>query len=102
MDKTNTYYETYIIENDTSLFTLAKEKNINPNLLAVLNGLDVTDYVYKEQIVLIPKRNYSYYITKEGDTLELVAKMFNISFNNLLKDNETIYLKEGQLMVSKK
>ena len=102
MDKTNTYYETYIIENDTSLFTLAKEKNINPNLLAVLNGLDVTDYVYKEQIVLIPKRNYSYYITKEGDTLELVAKMFNISFNNSLKDNETIYLKEGQLMVSKK
>lgn len=91
MDKTNTYYETYIIENDTSLFTLAKEKNINPNLLAVLNGLDVTDYVYKEQIVLIPKRNYSYYITKEGDTLELVAKMFNISFNNYNIKNKKKY-----------
>lgn len=102
MDKSDTYYETYVIEKDTSLFTLSKEKNVNPNLLAALNGMDVTDYIYKDQTVFIPQTNYSYYITKEGDTVELVAKMFNISIHSLLKENETIYLKEGQLMVSKK
>ena len=43
MDKTSPYYETYILENDTSLFTLAKKILIQ--ILAVLNGLDVTDHV---------------------------------------------------------
>ena len=50
---------------------------------------------------MVPKQGYSYYITKAGDTLNLVANTFNTSVSNLLKNNETIYLQEGQLIVNK-
>lgn len=95
------YFDSYFIEKNNSLFSLAQEKNINPNLLAALNGLDPTDYVYKGQSIMIPKNNYSYYITKESDTLKIISEIFNNSTNNIIKENPTIYLKEGQLIVSK-
>lgn len=96
------YFDYYNIEKNESLFTIAKKKNVNPNLLSVLNGLDINDYLYKNQMIMIPKKDYSYYITKEGDTLNIVANIFNNNINHILKNNQSIYLKEGQLIVSKK
>ncbi|MDD2505676.1 MAG: LysM peptidoglycan-binding domain-containing protein [Bacilli bacterium] len=95
------YFEYYQIEKNSNLFTIAKENNINPNLLAVLNGLDPTDYVFKNQMIMLPKNNYSYYITKEGDTISLITEIFSTSINNITKENPAIYLKEGQLIVNK-
>ncbi len=60
------------------------------------------DYIYPEQEILIPKSGYSYYITKEGDTLNTVCSMFKINIMDLLKDNHTIYLSEGQILVHRK
>lgn len=96
------YFVYYNIEKNQSLFTIAKNKNVNPNLLSLLNGLDISDYLFKGQKIMIPKKDYSYYITKEGDTLNIVANIFNNNTNNILKNNQTIYLKEGQLIVNKK
>ncbi|MFA6777362.1 MAG: LysM peptidoglycan-binding domain-containing protein [Bacilli bacterium] len=96
------YFDYYNIEKNDSLFTIAQKKNVNPNLLSLLNGLDITDYLYKDQKIMIPKEGFSYYITKEGDTLEILVNMFNTHINNLLKYNQTVYLKEGQLIVNKK
>lgn len=93
------YYEYYSVNQNDSLLSIAKEKNVNPNLLAVLNGLEATDYLFKGQIIMIPKNNYSYYITKDGDTINTVSETFNTKSNYLLKDNPTVYLKEGQLIV---
>ncbi len=95
------YFEYYTIEKNDNLLSVAKTKNVNPNLLAVLNGLDPTDYLYKNQQIMIPKSNYSYYITKDGDTINLVSEMFNTSGNDIINNNPTIYLKEGQLIVHK-
>jgi len=50
---------------------------------------------------MIPKPNYSYYITKEGDTLDTVSGMFKINKERLLNSNPTIYLQEGQILVNK-
>lgn len=100
--KQDTYFEYYTIDKGDNLYKIGKMYNINPNLLASLNGLDINDYIYPGQVLLIPNQNYSYYITKEGDTLELVSKTFNISKDKLLKDNDTIYLLEGQMLVNKK
>jgi len=95
------YFEYYTLKQNMTLFELAKNKNVNPKLLAVLNGLETDDFLLKNQLIMIPKNNYSYYITKEGDTLTTVAKTFNTSTNNLMKNNKTIYLTEGQLVVNK-
>jgi len=86
------YFTYYTIESGDSLFQIARRYNINPELLASLNGLDMDDFIYPGQEILIPKSEYSYYITKEGDTLETVGSMFKISKEKLLNNNPTIYL----------
>ena len=63
--------------------------------------MESNDYIYPDQVIMIPKSNFAYYITKEGDTLSLVADTFNTNTSTLLKYNPTIYLSEGQLIVNK-
>lgn len=96
------YFKTYVIEQGDSLYKIAQMYNINPTLLASLNGLNMEDYIYPKQEILIPKSGYSYYITAEGDTLETVSDLFNISLEDLLKHNKTIYLLKDQILVSKR
>ena len=100
--KNNNYYDTYTIEKGDSLYAISKKYNINPSLLANLNGLNMDDYIYPGQEIMIPKNGYSYYITAEGDTLDTVSDMFNISKKDLLDQNETIYLLKDQILVAKR
>lgn len=98
---TNKYFDYYKIKKGDNLYQIGKTYNINPALIAILNGLELNDYIYPNEIIMVPKEGYSYYITKAGDTLNLVANTFNTSISNILKNNETIYLQEGQLIVNK-
>ncbi len=59
------------------------------------------DYIYPNQKILIPKSGYSFYITKDGDTLEMVSQKFKRNLKDLLELNNTIYLLPGQLMINK-
>ena len=61
------YFEYYTIKKGDTLYGIARAYNINPDLLAILNGLNSEDYIYPNQEILIPKSNYSYYITKDGE-----------------------------------
>ncbi len=97
----NNYYDIYTINKGDTLYSIAKIYNINPTLLAALNGLNQDDYIYPDQEILIPKSGYSYYITADGDTLDLVADKFNCNKNDMLVNNN-IYLLPGQLLVHKK
>lgn len=96
------YFEYYTIKKGDSLFKIAKEKNLNPKLLALLNGLDDDDYIYPNQEIMLPKNNYSYYVTAEGDTLDMIINKFKVNKDTFLKENEVIYLMPGQLLVNKK
>lgn len=97
----NEYYEYYTIQSGDNLYQISKKYNINPDLLAALNGLNLNDYIYPSQVLMIPKSGYSYYLTKEGDTLDTVANTFGSSVNEILNNNQIIYLLEGQLLVKK-
>ena len=88
-------------EQGDTLYNIAQKYNINPELLANLNGMERNDYIYKDQELLIPKSGYSYYITKEGDTLDTVSDLFGIKKEILLNDNHIIYLLSGQMIVYK-
>ena len=62
----NDLYDTYIIKKGDTLFGISKQYNINPELLSLVNGLNMNDYIYENQEILIPKSGYSYYFTKSG------------------------------------
>lgn len=96
------YFDTYTINIGDNLYGIARKYNINPELLAALNGLNMDDYIYPNQVLLLPVANYSYYITKAGDTLDFVSEKFNKSKEQILRENDTIYLLEGQVLVSKR
>lgn len=96
------YYKYYTVKKGDSLYKIAKNYNVNPELIANINGLDIGDYIYPNEELLIPNTDYSYYITKEGDTLKGVANIFETTQNNIIKENNTIYLMAGQLIVNKK
>ena len=100
--ETQEYFNYYVVEKGDNLYAIARKYNINPELLANLNGLNMNDYIYPNQTILIPKSNYSYYITAEGDTMDEVIKVFNSNKDKFLNDNKTIYLMAGQLLVNKK
>lgn len=98
----DTYFEYYTIKKGDSLYKIAKNYNINPSLLASMNGFDMNDFIYPGQVLLIPNQNYSYYITKSGDTLDTVINTLNEDVNKLLNENKNIFLLEGQMLVKKK
>lgn len=95
------YFTYYTVNQGDTLYQIARKYNINPSLLALLNGLNMEDYIYPNQRLIIPKSGYSFYITKDGDTLEIVKDKFNKNWEDILKYNETIYLLPGQLMINK-
>ena len=97
----NEYFEIYTIDKGDNLYNIAKRYNTDYNLLALLNGLNVNDYIYPNMTILVPKRNVKYYITKDNDTLLSINRLLNGNINKLLSQNNNIYLKEGQLIVYK-
>ena len=96
------YYEVYEIKEGDSLYKISKKYNVNTKLLAELNGLELDDYIYPEQMILVPKKDVSYYITKEGDTLSTVSRLFGVKESELTKQNQTIYLQNGQMIFYKR
>lgn len=96
------YYSLYEIKKGDSLYKISKEFNVNTKLLAELNGLNINDYIYPDQVLLIPKKDVSYYITKDGDTLYTVSNIFDTKESNIVSQNKTIYLLPGQMIFFKK
>ena len=97
----NEYFTTYTVNSGDNLYAIARRYNINPTLLAALNGLNMDDYIYPNKKIIIPNSWYSFYITKDVDTLSTVADKFKRSISELTSMNGTIYLLPGQLMINR-
>ena len=95
------YLNIYTIKKGDTLYNIAKEYNTDYNLLAMLNGLNLEDYIYPNTNILVPKKDIKYYFTKENDTLLSVNSTLKSNLTNLLKQNKNIFLREGQLIVYK-
>lgn len=92
------YYTYYTIESGDTLYSISKKFNVNPKLVAELNGLEVDEYIYPKQTLIIPKKGIQYYITKENDTLKTVSNMFGTNEGKVAEQNKTIYLLPEQMI----
>lgn len=95
------YFDYYSVIDGDTLYNIANNNNINPSLLAQLNGINESDYIYPNQVLLIPKAGSILYITAAGDTLQEIAKGINADMDELLVENQKIYLQPEQLIVYK-
>ena len=94
-------FDKYVIKSGDNIYSIGREYNTNPQLLALINGLNIDDYIYSGQEIYIPKKGYSFYLTKFGDNLEDVLSLFNTNFDDFIKLNRSILLDENQLFVYK-
>ena len=93
-------YQVYRILDDDTLDSLAMRMNIDSEEICRLNGIDFSQFIPGEFIVL-PKQNdlYFIYIVKSGDSLYNVSKMYNIDLETLYAINgldEGDYIYPGQ------
>ena len=101
-NKNNTMFTKYLIKNGDTLYMIAKNYNVNPKTLAILNGLDMDDYIYPNQEIIIPNDNIDIYITKNGDKMETLLSNFNTTLERLNMDNKNIFLQEDQIIIRKR
>lgn len=95
------YFDYYTVVKGDTLYKIAEENKLDANLLAELNGINTNDYIYPNQVLLIPKPGSILYFTAVGDTLSEIAAGIGTTVNELIKQNEKIYLQPEQLIVFK-
>ena len=63
-----------------------------------MNGLEINEYIYPGQRLIVPKPGVKVYITKDGDTIKTVAEEIGTSDTSLIVYNPNIYLLPEQLI----
>lgn len=91
-------FEYYTVQKGDNLYQIGKKYNITAEMLASINGLELNEYIFPDQKLLIPKNGVFVYITKDGDTLNLVADELGVPRDKILLYNENIYLLPDQLI----
>lgn len=97
----NALYKTYVVEKGDNLYSIAIKNNTNVRDLLLINGLNENDYIYSGQEILIPNDNISIYVT-ENETLKDVSNKIGLSEQEIVEQNETLYLLPEQIIIYKK
>ena len=97
----NTLFNSYTIKQGDSIYSIAREYNVDPDTLLLLNGLKKEELIYPNQELMIPQTGVMVYVTREGDTIDTILENFNIDANALDRDNDKIFLVEDQLIIHK-
>jgi len=95
-------YKYYTVKKGDNMYEIAKNNDIDYSLLLQLNGLDDGDYIYPNQTIMLPRDGYNIYMTMVGDTLKYLLNKMNVTIDDLLNENENIYLLPEQILVFRK
>lgn len=95
-------FSVYTVKAGDNMYSIARNFNIPLDTLLQLNGLDKEDYIYPNQEILVPSADVNFYVTKEGNTLDDVAKALNTTKRKFIEENDVIYLMPDQLFYSRK
>ena len=90
-----------MIEQGDTLKNISEKNNIDLEVLAHLNGLEINDYIYPNQTIIIPKDNVKVYITKAGDTIKDLIRSLGFNLEKIIEDNTDIYLVANQLLIER-
>ncbi|MDD3452894.1 MAG: LysM peptidoglycan-binding domain-containing protein [Bacilli bacterium] len=92
----NDEYLNYTVKKGDSIYSISKKYDTDLDTLYKINGLNKDDYIYPDQVIKIPNKKRMY-VTNMGDTLNDVLNNLDITIEQLVKENQDIYLKEDQL-----
>ena len=66
-------FQSYIVKQGDSIYSIARSFDVDPDTLLLLNGLNKSDYIYPNQEITIPMKNVVVYVTKQGYRQENVC-----------------------------
>lgn len=92
-------YDRYTVKAGDNIYKIANIYKITPDLLLQINGMEKGETLRIGQILLVPRKGFSFVITKEGDTIRGIANKLNTTVEQLLYSNLAIYLLPDQLIV---
>ena len=95
------FFKTYIVKSGDNLYKIAQEFDVNVNDLAMINGIKKDEYLYPNQQLIVPSNKTLVYVTKEGDTIDVVLDNFKTNYDKIMRQNKKIYLLPDQLIVFK-
>lgn len=98
----NLPFTTYVVKKGDNIYEIARNYGVEYETLLEINGLGKDDYIYPEQEIIIPNKDFNIYVTKENETLALVAQKLGAEQTDIIRDNATIYLLPEQLILYKK
>jgi LysM repeat protein len=94
-------FELYTIKKGDNIYKIAKQVGMSTDDLLKLNGLEENDIIYPNEEILIPKDGINFCITKNDDTISTISDKLNSSKEEIINQNETIYLLPDQLIVKR-
>lgn len=92
----------YTVKKGDNLYEIAKRYNISVKDLSELNGLEINEYIYPEQRLLVPEEGVQVYITKDGDTIQTIIDKLGTNREEIFVYNPKIYLLPEQLIAHRK
>jgi len=96
---TSMYFDYYTIKKGDTLYRVADKYGVDYKLLALINGLNVDDYIYVNQVIAVPKNGIKYYVVNDNESLIDIANKLNLSVNDIINQNNQLYLLPDQLIV---
>lgn len=95
-------YKYYTVKKGDNVYEIAKNNGIDYMMLLKLNGLEKDDYIYPNQTIMLPREGLDIYLTRDNDTINTVLKMLNVDLDELIRENDNIYLRPEQILVFRK
>lgn len=92
-------FDYYVVRPGDTLFSIANKYGTTVSMLALVNGIKESEYIYPNQTILVPKREIKTYITKPGDTILSVSLSLGVQEKKIIQDNNSIYLLPEQLII---
>lgn len=89
----------YTVQKGDNLYQIAQKYNITSKQLAELNGLELNEYIFPDQQLIIPKEGTLLYIVEENDRLNDLSEKLNIPKEELVYYNPNLYLLPEQVIV---
>ena len=83
-------FDVYYVRKGDNLYRIALQYGIDSNTLASINGLELNEYIYPGQRLLVPKEGVKIVVTTEGDTLQTLEQKYNMDIQELSKYNKIL------------
>lgn len=100
-DRKSDWFDVYTVKQGDNLYAIAQKYNISLMDLLNINGLDKDNYIYPGQEIMVPKSNVKVIVTKEDETINSASKRLGLNNEELLYQNDNIYLLPEQLLIYK-